>query len=371
MDATAEIRRRGLTVRLLGVAVLLGVLALSVLGAAGPASAGAAPLHLSSAVPIDGKFHLIDQVSCAKGFCAAIDSKGYVLTSAAPGTRHMWSREKLAINVANDPLTTVSCASASLCLVGDEAGNVFTSVDPVGTHATWTRHRISSTSINTVSCPLVTFCMAADNAGRVFTSTDPRGEARAKWKSTQTFPHGGRADPLAADCVGTQMCVFGDEIGYEFTNSLGRPGGSVGWTSQDVAGSFAAGTDNSISGVSCPTTHLCVAVDDVGDAIISTDPSDGAAAHWQTTNVLGPASDNFDQSFAGIDCPTTSLCVGVGSHGQSNEVAATGDPAAGPAAHWITYPITAPHSAVVSISCPTAHLCLAVGEAGHAVLIRF
>jgi hypothetical protein len=54
-------------------------------------------------------------------------------------------------------------------------------------------------------------------------------------------------------------------------------------------------------GVSCPSSSLCVAVDDSGNVLTSTAPTD--ASTWTVTNVDGT------HPLADVSCPTTTLCV--------------------------------------------------------------
>ena len=57
--------------------------------------------------------------------------------------------------------------------------------------------------------------------------------------------------------------------------------------------------------VSCPATNLCVAVDDSGDALVSTSPTGGAAA-WKPSAV-----DPSGGGLSGVSCPSVNLCVAV------------------------------------------------------------
>ena len=61
---------------------------------------------------------------------------------------------------------------------------------------------------------------------------------------------------------------------------------------------------NYITGVSCPSVNFCVAVDDSGNVVTSTNPTGGAAA-WTVTNVGG-----YD--LTGVSCPSSVLCVAGG-----------------------------------------------------------
>src|SRR5579862_4299956 len=55
-----------------------------------------------------------------------------------------------------------------------------------------------------------------------------------------------------------------------------------------------------LTAVSCPSASLCVAVDDSGNVVTSTNPAGGAHA-WTVAHVDG------SQILNGISCPTTTL----------------------------------------------------------------
>jgi hypothetical protein len=56
------------------------------------------------------------------------------------------------------------------------------------------------------------------------------------------------------------------------------------------------GIHNPLQGVSCPSISLCVAIDQEGDVVTSTDPTGGAAT-WVIADVEGT------DRFTGISCP--------------------------------------------------------------------
>jgi hypothetical protein len=101
-----------------------------------------------------------------------------------------------------------------------------------------------------------------------------------------------------------------------------------------------------VSGVSCPSTGLCVAVDGVGDVLVSTDPTGGTGA-WARTKVT--------EGFDGVSCPSTELCVAVGN----GVIATSADPAGGTGA-WTVASVSRHLKAV---SCASASLCVATD--GH------
>ena len=83
---------------------------------------------------------------------------------------------------------------------------------------------------------------------------------------------------------------------------------SLSW-SAPVAFDFGDHTyHRALTAVACPSTSLCVAADDQGNVVSSTDPGD-VAPTWTMTNVAGTTRIN------GISCASTSLCVAVDDAG--------------------------------------------------------
>jgi|GEM_PF-1735924 len=101
-----------------------------------------------------------------------------------------------------------------------------------------------------------------------------------------------------------------------------------------------------ITGVSCPSVGLCVAVDGVGDVLASTDPTGGTGA-WARTKVT--------EGFDGVSCPSAELCVAVGN----GVLAASADPTGG-AGVWRVASVSRHLKAV---SCASVSLCVATD--GH------
>ena len=148
-------------------------------------------------------------------------------------------------------------------------------------------------------------------------------------------------------CPSTSLCVAVDDAGDVLT-STDPAGGAGAWTVTDVDGSHA------LSGVSCPSTSLCVAVDSAGDVLSSTDPTGGGAA-WNVVNVIE------DDRIVGVSCSSTSLCVAVDVDGN---VLASSDPTGG-AGDWSSTEVVSGN--LLSVSCPSDSLCVATDNAGHVV----
>jgi len=127
---------------------------------------------------------------------------------------------------------------------------------------------------------------------------------------------------------------------------------SLSW-SAPVAFDFGDHTyHRALTAVACPSTSLCVAADDQGNVVSSTDPGD-VAPTWTMTNVAGTTRIN------GISCASTSLCVAVDDAG---DVMTSTDPSA--ASSWATDNVDGTHW-IYGISCPSTSLCAAVDNVGN------
>ena len=150
-----------------------------------------------------------------------------------------------------------------------------------------------------------------------------------------------------------------DNEGRILTSRDPTEGGAATWSIAQID------RDNEISGISCPSTRLCVAVDYPGDVLTSTDPARGAAARWNVEAVPGATE------LESVSCPSRSLCVAVGSGeylGTHNLILTSTDPWRGRRAHWSVKRLEMNHnqifepSGLKGVSCPTTNLCVADEE---------
>lgn len=151
----------------------------------------------------------------------------------------------------------------------------------------------------------------------------------------------------AVSCPSASLCVAVDQSGNVVT-STNPTGGPSAWTAASIDASNLF-----LNGVSCQTASLCVAVDGNGDAVRSTNPTGGASA-WSTT----PISAN---GLNGVSCPsTTSLCVAV--DGGGDVVTSTNG-----GSTWSS-PVNVDSSTLLTaVSCTSAPLCVAVDQNGNSV----
>jgi hypothetical protein len=105
--------------------------------------------------------------------------------------------------------------------------------------------------------------------------------------------------------------------------------------------------------VSCASASLCVAADQFGNVVTSTDPTGGASS-WKVTPIV-PGSRPL--SIWGLACPSSLLCVAGSAAGPFGVFSSTNPAHGGPT--WS--PQTPVQANAVDISCPSAKLCVGVG----------
>jgi hypothetical protein len=114
---------------------------------------------------------------------------------------------------------------------------------------------------------------------------------------------------------------------------------------------------HALIGMSCPSTALCVATDDRGDVLASTEPTNPDS--WTPTPIAYYYSNLHD-----ISCASTSLCVAIGE-GQTAYVSS--DPAGAPAV-WTPVEIDAAGTKpLTGVSCVQGPLCVAVDGTGNII----
>lgn len=84
---------------------------------------------------------------------------------------------------------------------------------------------------------------------------------------------------------------------FELFTSTDPAGGRTAWHSQPIDGGGGG-----LSGISCPSSDMCVAFDGNGNVLVSTDPDDGGT--WQRANISRLVIN-------ALSCGSVSLCVAV------------------------------------------------------------
>ncbi len=274
-------------------------------------------------------------------------------------------------------IVSMSCSSTTLC-VGNtsQGGELLSSTNPASaSKSDWsvlstsliaqdgTGYSLAGTScVTTGGGP---FCVAAgsnykvtSNQGVVLTTTNPTGGASA-WTPT-TFPVNLGAPSCSQKT--TTTC-----IASEFGGEGARPGFYVSTNPSGGAGSWTKVEPSSLggflSGVTCASSTLCAAVDDVGDFSSSVTPA--TAASWSSASHTGQSIPTS------LSCPTTSFCIANGTdQNGATEIATTTNPSSGAAATWTTAAESSldPYQGIScspdsSLSAPHA-ICLAHGASG-------
>jgi PQQ-like domain len=314
-------------------------------------------------------------IACpSSSLCTAIDDAGRILTTTNPSAvGAAWTAATVPIlknGQAYDPRAAftfgyqIACATSRLCLASATslAGriqfwNLAASTDPAGGGATWSQTSSVGQAPEDISCPAVTLCVGAQQGGIMF-STHPTAGI-GMWTST-VFAAQGFEFVDSVSCPTPSLCVASDSGGNVAT-STDPTGGSQAWTlthvdsAQPIDAPYL-GHQAAITAVACPTTRLCVAVDNGGNVLSSTNPTAGARA-WKLAHL------RFATQLYDLACPSVSLCVATDRQG---DVVSSVDPTGGAGAWALTH--IDEGNNLTSVSCPTAALCVAADSEGNIVL---
>ncbi len=273
---------------------------------------------------------------CSPSLCALVDHSAGLFVSPRGTELQPWRKERMDNMNALD---TEICASTTLCLVGDAAGNIYRTVDAESPTPTWDKSFTDpNTWITHISCASSSLCVATDGSGGALISTDP-GSPQPTW--TRDELDGGRT-LWGVSCPSLSFCAAVDGQGGILTTT--RPGdATAAWTRMGVVGS-------TIWEISCPTAALCVAADQAGEIAWSTSPVVG---HWHVDD-LGVAG------LGALDCPTVDLCVAGDGAGR---LLTSSQPTGGRTA-WTTV-FNDQGRWIAGVTCVKIALCVASDDYGN------
>jgi hypothetical protein len=225
---------------------------------------------------------------------------------------------------------SVSCASPTLCMAIATAGNQVVSWNGQA----WSPPTTVSgaNSLEAVGCAPSGYCAAVDAQGDAFAFS---GQS---WVGTS----GDWGSVSAISCVSSAFCMSA-------SGGLSQWDGSQ-WTMPNPYASASPFT-----GVSCPTTSFCVAVDGAGEAL-----------QWNGTTWSAPvriepgqaSATTIGVALAAVSCPTTSFCLAVDDSGGALEWTDNA---------WTRTVVDGNHK-LTSVSCPAPTLCVAVDASGDAIV---
>jgi len=263
-------------------------------------------------------------ISCSSSsFCAALDAHGQALTFNG----FSWSyRSQID---PNNGLTSISCTSSSFCMAVDYSGHAIEYVD--GSWSQPTPIAPGGQGLLGVSCSSSSNCVAVDGYGGVLYFN---GSEWSPPEQVDSYPHGlhSVSCPYATFCAAVSQSTT-------FYN------GSAWSTPQPVAGATSA----FLTGVSCPTSRWCMAVDNKGGAVIMQGRTWGSP-------MIGDPSPTGILGFLSVSCPVPGWCTAVDNDGNAVVFDGSG---------WLpAQPIDPGHS-LISISCPQPGWCTAVDKRGY------
>jgi hypothetical protein len=265
----------------------------------------------------------------------------------------VWHSRLLA-RVGVNALSSVFCPSRLLCVATGDGGHLLSSASPASGAPAWRSTQVGTYPLTGLSCASPSFCVVAVSSF----PTDEILTSRRPSKGIWTMSPGPFLDGIS--CPTSSLCV-GYEGGDILTSS-DPTGGPGAWhlAFSDPAESPQCDKDgyycpDTISSLVCRTIRLCVAVDQVGNVISSADPAGGQSAWRLSTPVSGPCQDaEYTCSDFGVSCPSTRFCL----VSDQTAILTSTDPADDVWKPW-RFPNGAP--LVFPGSCPSATFCVAVG----------
>lgn len=245
---------------------------------------------------------------------------GLLMVGPAYGSEQLsWSSPA---RIDPSDLAAIDCPSMSLCVAGDQDGNILSTTEPTGGASAWKSVAVPREfSVDGLSCPSTSFCAVMGNGGQgLFVSHDPTGPAAA-WNFVPIALGASATQLYAVSCASQTQC---DLIGLGVTclNEGGHIPFCIPAPPTTIYNIDPANPDSlrqvavlptiQLGSISCPTTRFCVAVGD-GTAdnsfndVVATSSDPGVAGSWKTTTVpQAPAIPESD-SLTSVSCGSTAL----------------------------------------------------------------
>lgn len=323
---------------------------------------------------LDQGYDPLTAIACpSEQLCVGSDDAGNLVTSNAPtADPAAWNLAPLAIGRRTYPISSLACPSASWCAArsGVGSGVLLTSADPANAGA-WTSTPLP---FEDVSCPTATFCAGSDPLGKIHVSSNPSGGASA-WSSQQigapeqcsgSAHQYCKVDSLTAvSCPSISFCATTDGNDLWTSTDPSTPGAP--WSKSPLPQQ-----PNPASQLYCPTQSLCLAG---WNARLETtsDPAD-PSPQWTATNlpkVVLPAKPNSGAapSISGVSCVSVQLCVAVeggyafvGNPSDPNSWTATKIDYSSPPPSFVDA------NSLTGVSCTPSGRCVAIDGSGNVIV---
>jgi hypothetical protein len=237
-------------------------------------------------------------VSCAIGVdsCSDLSATGSFDTYV---NGQWYGPDPIPYVTRNDPLTGLSCPTASFCMATDSVEGASYTL----TGGQWSQPstvNLNPTGSTTppppqnLSCTSTSFCGAINNSGDAYIWQN------GSWLGPQSLTSGNNLTNVS--CVGSNFCVATDNTGHAYIWQNGKWGGATA-----IAGSASAVSDSALS---CASTNFCMYIRGVG----------AGAGSYATNAYLyqgGKWTKNYSfanvhATYDSVSCPTTNFCLAGG-----------------------------------------------------------
>lgn len=242
-----------------------------------------------------------------------------------------WDGSSWAVQTTPNPsgtepqLTAVSCASAGVCTaVGsytDGAGVVSNLVER-WSGGTWSIQSApapagaEASMLASVSCASITACIAVgkytNGAGLV--STLVEGWSGGTWSIQSAPPPAGATSSMlnGVSCATTSVCTAVGNYNHAGVTTLAEHWSRGVWSIEPTMNPVPK--SDRLYAVSCASTSVCTAVGSYTNAAgaMVTLAERWGGGSWALQTSPNPSGSTTAQ-FAGVSCPSTTLCTGVGS----------------------------------------------------------
>jgi hypothetical protein len=276
-------------------------------------------------------------------------------------------------------LTGISCPAAGNCTaVGEYLANVLDVPTPLPlvehwNGHTWTRQiapsptSVADAPLSSVSCSTASACTAVGHMDLPFGVREPFVETWDGHTWSITDSPGTDAELRGVACVRTGTCIaVGDQsLPVPVTLAERSTGGS--WRVDDTPDPSDANFSYELGSVSCHELSSCVAVgtapSNLSGGLSSNVVETWNGSTWSLQTVPVPVGGTAFNFLSSVSCPALHTCVAVGSAGASHDNWILG----WDGTTWRLEPSPAPsslanHGAVLTgVSCSAVNVCMAVG----------